>query len=650
MDIFSRSTTSVLAFVGAIVCASFCSGDQSSTTHSEEIRNQVAQLIEQLGDDNFRVRSNAMSALDRIGLPAFEQLRAALEHSNIQVALSAEYLLLSQNVVWWLDSDSYEVRERLQDYSSLSPQDRHTRLQELALIGTDDALMALCRIAKFESDELVSRAASLALLRKLSKLPIVAQATVAKSILLTIDRTDRPATRWLDTYVRQYTFSEVDQQPMPDAQTWKQYAVELILEVSDKPQKISGEQRLQILGYYEWLAEWLGDELSRSELLELMRPSLTLVDESPFALREYGYWALSVNLPELVEESAKKRPSLFESAKSRPDLFETDHELGYLLAEAYRQAKDETRAAAAAEQARGVPKVRSRLLAQLARGGAVEIELAQRATQARRLRDRGLFDWAEAEYVEAAKLDSKDKNLILISLAEIYWEGGKYDLAANILEPVVQEPPPDANLPGALYDFSSLLAHYHWYRALSHADRNEIEPAMEQFRKSIEANDAASVQNPDIVISLFRTAKSDADRQFFQQHFDSMVRHYRSLVAKEETRLAQSNFGQFANAGSDLSEYCNQLAWLLSSCETNVEEALYLSQRSLEYNPEIPAYLDTMARCCLAAGRLEDALKYQTAACSKSPHDRLMKTQLALIEERISSSASQSDPAEPNGN
>lgn len=636
-----------------------------------DTQSQVAMYIEQLGDENFRIRSNAMASLDRIGLPAFEQLRAALEHPNIQVSLSAEYLLLSQNVVWWLDTDSHEVRERLQDYSTLSPRDRHTRLQELAFIGTDDALMALCRIAKFESSEWISRAAGLGLLSKLSKLDSDARGPVAKSILLTIDRTDRPATRWLTTFARQCLANQVPSSTDPgitdpgdtlqdsinredsnhsdtkpgntdsiagnqgispaDLEVWKQFAVELTLEVSEKG-KIRGEQRLQVLQYYEWLADWSREHQSRLELLELMRPSLALVDASPFAVREYGYWALSVELPELVEEIAKSQASFFEN----------DQELSYLLAEAYRQSGNDVQAETTAAQARKIPKNRSRLLGQLARGGASEIEVAQRAMQARRLRDRGLFDWAEAEYQEALKLESKDRSLVEISLAELYWEGKKFKLAADVLESVVTQKPADAQLPGTLYDHTSIVAHYHWYLALEAAQNNQYDLAISHFRKSLEANASASVQNPDIMISLYRVAQTELDRAFFREQFELMVRHYRSLVSSEEARLAQSNFGQFAGAGAELSEYCNQLAWLLSNCEMHLEEALYLSGRSLEYYPEVPAYLDTMARCCFAAGRLTEAVQYQRKACSLSPHDRLMKAQLSQFEAALTETSATS--------
>jgi tetratricopeptide (TPR) repeat protein len=595
------------------------------SSQSDETRGFVAQLIEQLGDENFRVRSNAMTALDRIGLTAFEQLRQALDHPNAQVALSAEYLLLSQNVVWWLDTDSQEVRERLQDYSSLSSRERQTRLQELALIGTNDALMALCRIAKFESNEWVSRAAALQLLKVLVKLDQQRVEPLCQSILLVLDRAERTAARWLSTHASHLLGLE-----SVGIDTWKGFADELTLEVSQN-QRIRGEQKLLVLQYYEWMTEWALKQQGRLATLDMVRPSMRLVEPNPYAVREYGYWALEMALPELIVELSE----VYES------FFENDQELSYLLAEAYLKSGDQSRAQQLAQQALNLPIARSKLLGQLARGNASEIEAARRETQARRLRERGLFDWAEAEYRAAIELESRGKDALRIALAEFYWEGGQYDKAAAILEQAAQVNAADKNLPGSLVDHAAIVAHYNWYRALQAVKEGSRDRAIEYFGLALEANATASMQNPDILIALYKNAKSDDDWRLFHSHFDAMVNRYRSLVTGEEARLAQSNFGQFANAGADLAEACNQLAWLLSNCQTSVEEAVYLSQRSLEYYPEIPAYLDTMARCAFAAGSLESALEFQRKAILKAPHDRMMQSQLAEIEAALQTDADQ---------
>jgi tetratricopeptide (TPR) repeat protein len=612
---------------------SLCRADEASSTQGQSVSSGetvalVAQLIEQLGDENFRVRSNAMASLDRIGLTAFEQLRQALDHTNAQVALSAEYLLLSQNVVWWLDTDSQEVRERLQDYSSLSSRERQTRLQELAHIGTSDALIALCRIAKFESNEWVSRAAALQLMKVLMKMDGPRVAPLCQSILLVLDTADRTAARWLLTQANHLLGFH-----LVDTGTWKDFADEMTLEVSQN-QRIRGEQKLLVLQYYEWLTEWALKSQDRLATLEMVRPSRRLVEPNPYAVREYGYWALEMKLPELIMELAEDYPTFFEN----------DQELSYLLAEAYIRSGDPVRAEELAGQALHLPQVRSKLLGQLARGNTAEIEAARREAQARRLRERGLFDWAEAEYKLAIELESRSKDALRIALAEFYWEGGQYDRAAAVLEQAAQTSAAEKNLPGSLVDHSAVVAHYNWYRALEAAKDGLHDSAMKYFESALQANETANTQNPDILIALYQQAKSDEDWGLFYSYFEKMVNRYRSLVSSEEARLAQSNFGQFANAGADLAEACNQLAWLLSNCRTSLEEAIYLSQRSLEYYPEIPAYLDTMARCAFASGNLESAMEYQKRAMEKAPHDRMMQAQMLHFEQVFQTL---SEPLEP---
>ncbi len=603
-----------VAFVASLLSVSLIrfvfSDDGLAKLESSNSEELITSLIEQLGSENFRVRSNALSTLERVGLPAFQQLRKALDHSNVQIALSAKYLLLSQNVVWWLETDSHEVREQLQDYSALEPLDRHTRLGELARISSDDAFQALCRIAKFENNEWISRAAALNLLDKVCKLETQRQAAIGRSILLTIDQSDRFATRWLTTFARQSLSGNII-----DFQVWTGYADELVKELSGQTLP-RNEQRAQVLQFYEWLTHWAGDFIEHNELLELLKPSLRLVEANAFAVREYGNWALSVGLPELVAEIASIQPGVFEN----------DPELNYLLAESYLKSENKQRANELAEQALMRPNLSPRMR------GAGDIELRQRVVQGNRLALRGLFQWAEAEYLEALKVASDDIPSVQPIVANFYWEGGQYAQAADVLEPAIDTEPADANLPGAYYDYPSVVALYHWYRAMQYSDEHRNDDAMAQFRKALEASKSASAPNPDILIALHKTAQSEADRELFQTEFDAMVSSFRANIASEETRLAQSNLGQFANAGEKLASCCNQLAWLLSNCNTNVDEALYLSRRSLENYPDEPAFLDTMAQCCFAADRLDDAIRYQRQAVKKSPHDRLMNKQLAKFE------------------
>jgi predicted Zn-dependent protease len=92
-----------------------------------------------------------------------------------------------------------------------------------------------------------------------------------------------------------------------------------------------------------------------------------------------------------------------------------------------------------------------------------------------------------------------------------------------------------------------------------------------------------------------------------------------------------------------LAQACNQLAWLLANCNAHLDEAIYLSGRSLEIDPDSYAYLDTMSRCQFAAGRLKEAVDYQRRAVAKAPHDRMLNAQLAEIEAALRQQQSSPD-------
>lgn len=632
--------------------------DTPPSASRSSLEAQIAGLIEQLGHENFRVRVNAQQMLDRIGLPAYEQLRGALDHSNIQIARSAEYLLRSQNVTWWLESDSHEVRTRLQDYSSLDLNNRQTRLLELANLASDDAMLALTRIAKFENSELCSRAAALELLKKLTSIESPRREKLAQSILLTLGTANRPATQWLETYSKQAIGTVAF-----DLTVWTDYADRLgadLKNTSNSNYLIKGsrdqpfmQQKLQVLQFYEWLVGWIRRDHDRDQALAVAKKSTQLATQNLHAVHEYCTWALSVDLPELVidlfnnalsdnsETVANPQPALQLQKARQASLFDRENsQLLYLMAEAHRKLGNEEEANGFADQARQVPIAKLALMNQLARNSVPEIQAIQRVNISRALKERGQFDWAIAELDEAIKLETKSENGIRLELAELYRDSKQYAKAVETMDKIVSEPPPaDRNLPLA-DDFSYMLASYHWYQALDASEKGDRDKAIAELMIACEKNDESQDANPDIIIALYRLAKSPEEKAAFRGHFNKLVDKYRSDVAESENTITQA-VGALSST-QRLAEYCNQLAWLLASCETNVEEAIYLSQRSLEFDPKMHTYLDTMARCCLAAGRLDEALDYQKQAVAGSPNSLSMKGQLAEIERAIEKSKKKS--------
>ena len=76
---------------------------------------RVSELIQQLGAAHYAARQRAKTELRRLRLEAFDALNEAQFHDDIEIALSARYLVRSMQVNWWTDEDSPEVKQLLRE-------------------------------------------------------------------------------------------------------------------------------------------------------------------------------------------------------------------------------------------------------------------------------------------------------------------------------------------------------------------------------------------------------------------------------------------------------------------------------------------------------------------------------------------------------
>ena len=180
------------------------------------------------------------------------------------------------------------------------------------------------------------------------------------------------------------------------------------------------------------------------------------------------------------------------------------------------------------------------------------------------------------------------------------------------------------------------LANYHFYSGLAALERGDKFEASTQLRRALEIDGVAP--NPDVVIALQKLGSDEPFGEYFQQAFDRMSNAFRVRVLEAEEQLSRSNErGLRADSVSQVAQECNQLAWLLSKCQISTTEALSLSLRSLELEPDKAIYLDTLARCYFATGQIEDAIRTQKQAIRSAPHERQMLSQLAEFEAALAS-------------
>lgn len=67
------------------------------TSEQEQREQQIAQLIEQLGHDEFHVREQAQKELVEIGEPAISALEQAINHEDLEISVRAQEALLEIN-------------------------------------------------------------------------------------------------------------------------------------------------------------------------------------------------------------------------------------------------------------------------------------------------------------------------------------------------------------------------------------------------------------------------------------------------------------------------------------------------------------------------------------------------------------------------
>ena len=621
-----------------------------STDNAEAIGNdeRIAEFIEQLGHPSYRKRQEAEWSLQQMGLSAFEQLLNATRSPeySIEIANAARYLIRSQTVVWYLDSDSFQVQNYLKDYDRLESDQRVARIKLLTQHGGNDSILALCRLVRYERTDLLSKAAGVHLLELLSRKQEF-ETTLMHSIDQALGSSRREAAGWL----RQLLVDAERKQA--DSAAWQKICeVELDVPMpSDR--SLATRQRQLILDLHGSAAKWIERFGSRATALSIAKLCIRILNESPHRVSEMTLAFLDDwQMPELVIELSKQYEQNFQD----------DFELGFLLAESYLKIGDKQKAEEIALKTSDSIQQFSdgvRVLGRMNRLNRANIVASSRKTRAWHLYNRTLFDWAEREYLRGLQdliptPDSKDPNNaadeeesntlhqslepldaeIRDALSTFYWEAGRHEEARDILQPLITrlDVPDETPRERVLRQLrlrsigeDQLLTAYHYYDGLAQIDDEQYDAAHEALLKSLSYNDS----NPDVVIAMKQLSESEQFRATYEEKFTSMRENLRQEVAKFERNRANAHSRERRNVTADhLAASCNTLAWLLGNCERDTEDAVSLAERAVALAGEEPAYLDTLARCYFSAGRYDEALATQSKAVRLQPSNRLMVAQL----------------------
>ncbi|GIW96206.1 MAG: hypothetical protein KatS3mg110_4247 [Pirellulaceae bacterium] len=581
----------------------------SAPQRLEELEKRVAQLIQQLGDPEFARRERAQSELEQIGLDAFDALREAMTHDDIEVAWRARYLVRRLQLRWISEQDPPHIRKLLSDYSRSADAERRSRIDHLALLPDGQGLAALCRIVRFETDVRIAKYAALQLLRHAD--PGAGSERLARAELLAshLGTSRQPAAHWVRLFVR-----ELSDHQDHDAE-WLQLIQDEQHTLATLPDRTSAEL---VRGLIQWRVErWVAED-KRSLAGPLLEPMLALVPNRPDQLKETVDWLIK-------NEFLNQVPVL---AERFHNVFEENLVLVYRLAEVYRRQGD----AAKAEQ-----------LAEKARNTLVD-QHEQHLEAAWQLEERGHFDWAEREFlqvIESATEGSLANLRARFALAEMYHDQLRNLEAAKTLEPVVDAARSSPEFANRVRNArgggepEEVAARMHFFYA-EHFASQDRDQQRQHLLKGIEA----FPQEIDLLIAMYHFP--EADDQWMQKtraRIQETLNYYREQIRLMTDRMQQNLEPSLEDTfRAYLARLHNQLAWLIANTEGDFDEALRSSRLSLEYRPNTAAYLDTLGRCYYAKKDYENAVKYQRQALQLEPYSGQMRRQLELFEKALAES------------
>jgi hypothetical protein len=595
----------------------------------------ISQLIADLGDDDYAVRRRAEERLLRMGPEAFDELNAAADNKDLEIAERVQYIIQRLQMQWVRRDDPAEVRRILARFGSESEEARLRRVEELAKLKDGSGGVALCRIARFDSSSLVARYAAVEILEW--KLTADERRALASSWKAELGASDRPPVQWIDLYLREL---DAPQDVTPEWE--KENAAELALLRREK-----GATATYIV------LKLLHRQLERCH-------ELNLADETTAALHSCIELYQDANQPIRLDAGlgwamrwiiSQKNWTALESLENKYELnFKNNRALLYYLAAASAGAGRQDRAAELAERAfqlthasdddtaiRAIASEYSainelRLAERLAdSAGATE---SVRAAIASTMASLGHLDWAEREYrriIEKSPTINKDAMRARSDLAIWMHDREEYQAAADLLGEFCDAVEADAagrrRLIAEIDDDPELRnsgretvhgieARRYFYLACVEEQRKDFEAQRSQLTRAAEKYD----EDPDILIALYRLPAGTDDQ--------------RQAVTASIRRVA-GNFQQQINDYPTLPGVYNQWAWLIANTEGNQQKAVEYSLKSLELAPDDPSYLDTLGRCYYAVGDYENAVKSQRKAVELAPHYRVMQRQLALFEEAL---------------
>jgi tetratricopeptide (TPR) repeat protein len=642
-----------LLHIYCLAVALVCSIATSSRTFAESVSDQdhskIEALIEQLGSTNYATRIEAESQLLRFGVTALDQLRIARGHSNQQIAKIADYILASSNVAWSYDDDSPRVKKLLRHYGVDDFIGRLNALDQLKILGNDEGVVAIARIARFEPNGDLSKKAALALMELEDDYQSLdALEKRWRSILDVVEAGNNTACEWLK-HCGKYYLAALSKQTEPhpfdiatltsglkllrpligvdyemppmglmkfgsyivdfstvtfDTAYW-QTQVDHELGLINRTTQDSSLEVVQSL--CREVVKMLLCRGKRDEAGQFAKQlkSLPVNAADLNAILNSAMWAIDHGLPELaieIMEDPKLKLSDDDPAKAfQASLLETRMGL-YQLAEAYRWLGNEAKVTETLKEIESLDEPY---------GDSYRVHDAIVLLQ-----NRCMFDWAGLEFERFFNsLQAQDQKAFwALQWMTALVEGREYKRACELIEPYVEI------LRGLGYfdKWEAVESNIFFHRGMAQLADGKLPEAKDFFRKAF----ALYPENVDVVIEMYKLDGDEAYKQEVEDLIDTALKLIQANIEAEEARMREATPEDVATARREYANELNTLAWLTCNVNRNLDEALRLSVLSNRITPNSSAQTDTLSRCYFVNGDLKRAIYWQERAVSLEPSQR----------------------------
>jgi tetratricopeptide (TPR) repeat protein len=575
-----------------------------------DLDKRIAKLITQLGDNDYDVRQRAQQELERLRFAAFDALTEAEENDDVEIATQARYLARQIRSDWIDKNDSPQVREILQDYDAQNDAARKIKMGQLLALGGDAGIEGLCRLLRFfEQSPLLAKEGAMLIITQDPQPDDANWPKRAAMLTKNLDRSRRPAARWLRTYVEMRT------DPEKALASWVELVEVEKRTLEQHPQQSNSQLLMQLLRIEVAQLQRLGRD---DQALAAMHEMVAIERGDPITLAELVSWLAKRQAWSVIDEVATRfAPS-----------FEADPQLLYTRAQALAAEGKNQQAEEAADRALHLNPDR-----------AADHELLAFV-----LRRRGLMEWSDREYrhiiaMKGPTLETRVNALkARLVLAESLHDRALDAEAGELMQVVIDQldSPLESDrelnrraLAELHFRMEQRRAQTYFFQACACGQKQDFARQRELLEKGIREFPA----DGEVLIGLYHLPE-----QTPEQHEKTM-----ELIAS-----ALQLYRNRIDEDPDVSDFYNQVAWLVANTEGDFDEAIRLSEKSVELEraslaregpglgeERLGGNLDTLAHCYAAKGDYAAAVKAQTEASHLIPYSQVIAKKLALFRSKL---------------